>query len=350
MAIIYQQPWATTFGFSDYEYQRTDHGGSDAALTGYAFLSAGLALKCVTLGTAELDLTHCPTCYYQDAGVVELDIGDLTAAGNGDKYIDLSEELTVTVEDYVFDSDSGPGGDPGNFFYYPLVLVNGGNGTAWGRGLFEAQIGVALYMDRSTGLNFEWRLGYNILPAEFVDIVIGTDALDNLPHTLTLVTKAGTISGTPGSYSAASDGYIKFYIDDVLFHEELNIPFVPGYYFNDTAGGPTAIWGYWLGYSGLPGQVGTVTFSRADVEPDTIPINESVPCCASSDTPPPLGSGSGGGTIGGGEGVGVVVQDPGTGAAMPAYQYEPLQPWTRACATNGTVPSAPDEVDSESWA
>lgn len=74
----------------------------------------------------------------------------------------------------------------------------------------------------------------------------------------------------------------------------------------------------------------TYLFSGSTPTPEgDPPIDESTPCCG--DRVPP-------GTPGG------------VGDTPPDDPFRPLQPWIPACAGGGTVPSAADLTDSESWA
>lgn len=140
-----------------------------------------------------------------------------------------------------------------------------------------------------------------------------------------------TISGSPGSFSAAADGYLKVYINESLvydtgliqlWHDDTSIPSV-------NAGGSYSP--YWnIVELGLHGKVGLWRVYADDscgAAAQTPRIDNSVPCCVETATP--------GGTN--------------AGPILPPDPRLPLPVWTAFCDFGGLAPNGTDVINSEDW-
>ncbi len=135
--------------------------------------------------------------------------------------------------------------------------------------------------------------------------------------------KCGTVVGDFDD--VLTDGWLQLYVNEVLVHERLNISLYVDYNNNNFVDKA------WIGYYGLFGALSYLEFgtlsgssSPSTSVPDPVLV-DSVPtvCCE-------------------------------PGSYTPAATAGPILPmndptWTKSCAGGGTVPTAADNVDPESW-
>lgn len=172
----------------------------------------------------------------------------------------------------------------------------------------------------------------------FIKVKFGSITPDDATHRYKIQVQPGTITGDPDTrfgWSSAFDGFIRIWLDGVLLYEITGIDLVlsnPVSSTNAFTQNPVMARSVWLGFSGIIGAASDLHIYREI--PGTIPTDDSSPCCGSS-VDPAAGGGS---------------EPGGVGATQPNNPYEALQPWIPACTGGGTVETAADLTDAESWA
>lgn len=219
--------------------------------------------------------------------------------------------------------------------YFPLLTI--------AKGLFDdvGNLYVAVYGDGNGSQSRTYEVNYTTWASGSLTrntVGFGSGApFDDTAHRLKVVAVPGTIAGDPhngsSGWTAASDGSISIYLDGSLLESITGIALVfasqlgSGTSFQQD---PVMMRSVWLGADGLAGDVTDLYIYRADSAPTTpTATDDSTPCCGST-----VDSSTGGTTAGGSLG-----EDPSLG----------YQGWTPACDGGGTVPTASDPTDSETF-
>lgn len=307
---IYRQQWATTFTRPGDFQTHNPVGGNYNPITGYATpFFEGAAIKVVTPGTMEFD----PASFGADAdyaaGVIHYQCGDLGDGkwdqGDGDVVIEC------TYRHKVLDTNNA----------IILAISKGLFFTSWRLEMIDVD---------------NWYIGWRLdntsaVQDDFFDPGAAYTQ-DNADHVYKLLIKPGTVTGDPdggtAAFSVAADGYYKVYIDGVLVREQTGIALTMGLNSGSNyAVNPTDVDAVWQGKDGLLGPTQDLHIYREE-DLSSLPTNQSTPCCGSASGP---GTGN-------------------AGDALGNNPFQALQPWTPTCAGGGTVPTAADLTDAESWA
>jgi hypothetical protein len=189
-------------------------------------------------------------------------------------------------------------------FAYPFNI--GVNGTSSGQRFFQFRTAL------TEGALYIWVRG------DGEDATSASISADDAWHRL----KAQIVPSSDNG-DTMQDGIVRVWLDDVLVYETLTswawVPEVsqPLYHLNYV---------YYGHFGILPSTNWHIYYGTEDViDLSEIPTDESTPCCGST------GASSS------------------PGATLGSNPFEALQPWTRSCAGGGTVPSAADLTDSETW-
>lgn len=212
-------------------------------------------------------------------------------------------------------------GGADELFYVPLIIIHNATTRVLVFEMYEDG-GILRYNLRAKNFGIA---GYTDIDTPTAGFTAGT------PYRFKMAWKAGTPSGGPPFTSVAADGYVRWYLNDVLIDELTSQAVYIDASNDNEVTIVTLATDVLIGGGGLFGALGGYEFfSGPPADPAEIPINESTPCCGDGVTP---STGTGG-----------------VGATMPDNPFQPLQPWVSACAGGGTVPTAADLTDSESWA
>lgn len=271
--VIYQQSWATTFSRNYWWQQHDPLGTGYEPLTGYPYPN-GIAeaenIAVAVAGTMDIaDAGYAGGFPYTACGAAFYGIGENDPnryqVPDDNTYAWDQRDVVVQV-DYNFKTGVMEEGS----IYYPIVLA---------KGLFSstAAIILAVYGDGWNEFSRKWELEYHTgnpgsQQGHLVDF--STYTPDNQWHTLTLRAQPGTITGDPlqAGHTVASDGFIHIWIDNDLLYQVNNIALTFGFGNSDSyTRSPVHVRSLWQGYFGLLGPTRSLSVTRLDSVPITVP-------------------------------------------------------------------------------
>lgn len=323
---IYRPDWSSASFAYPTSYKSVNRGGADTQNPDFPEFQAGENVKTSVASPApapdSATIVDKNASDYSSCGIVLLEVG-----GEANGYYDSTVETTHEWDQYfsstaLNDSSVCPVAlEVTRFSTIPGPLFDPE------AGLFTGDAFISIYASQDAGANFTWEM-YWIAGGAGQSQTSATDVADNAWHKLKLVWKPGTVSGAQvGNYFPRNaDGYLYFYVDDVAVYSHAGIAL--DIQANSLIGAANKGYGFWHGYAGLLGPIGDTHLYQAGGSSTSLPetvLVSSVPtvCCEPTE----------------------VNKESSAGPIEPVV--DPT--WYPSCTGGGTVPTAADLIDPESW-
>lgn len=327
-------------------YKSSDHGGADPPVAAYPEFAMIDGLKVIAGGgpsgenVMDLDTAFVYDTY-PNTGAAMLGLG--SEGDDGDMW-DNTEETTIEWEQF-FSSVA-----VADVAYGQVMVTVAKTGSIAPPGTPDPEVGlftgdsvIFLGFEPSGGGSFVYDLYYSAGPTGDTTInkrsdagggwTITDDTGDDAWHNIKIVSKPGTVNGPQSGYyfPRDADGYLRIYKDDVLIFEATNITLgIAINFYNAYGSQPNMVYGVWHGFAGLLGKFTGLQIYNGEAAPTPTSLPDPV---LVSSVPT------------------VCCEPPQVNKANTPGPIEPMidPTWYPLCEGLGTVPTAPDLIDPESW-